>query len=71
MVSFKIGVLAIQGAFSEHVTILEELLLLLSLQAKENLNGVEVIEVRKKEHLDQDVRGLIIPGRRTKIKKIG
>ncbi|MEJ2264932.1 MAG: pyridoxal 5'-phosphate synthase glutaminase subunit PdxT [Anaerolineales bacterium] len=44
----KIGVLALQGDFAEHRTILREL-------------GVEVVEVRLPEHL-QGLDGLIIPG---------
>ena len=44
----KIGVLALQGAFAEHVTALRSI-------------GVEAVEVRLPEHLD-DVDGLIIPG---------
>lgn len=44
----KVGVLALQGAFREHRKVLESL-------------GVEVVEVRKKEHLD-GLAGLIIPG---------
>lgn len=44
----KIGVLALQGAFREHRTMLENL-------------GVEVLEIRKKEQLDE-IDGLIIPG---------
>jgi 5'-phosphate synthase pdxT subunit len=44
----KIGVLALQGDFEEHITILEHL-------------DVEVVEVRLPEHL-QGLDGLIIPG---------
>jgi 5'-phosphate synthase pdxT subunit len=44
----KIGVLALQGAFAEHVAALHAI-------------GVEAVEVRLPEHLD-DVDGLIIPG---------
>lgn len=44
----KIGVLALQGAFREHVKTLQ-------------LLGIETVEVRKPEQLD-DVAGLIIPG---------
>jgi len=44
----KIGVLALQGAFAEHVTVLRAI-------------GVEAVEVRLPEHLD-DVAGLILPG---------
>jgi 5'-phosphate synthase pdxT subunit len=44
----KIGVLALQGAFAEHVSTLRAI-------------GVEAVEVRLPGHLD-DVDGLIIPG---------
>jgi pyridoxal 5'-phosphate synthase pdxT subunit len=44
----RIGVLALQGAFAEHVAVLRSI-------------GVEPVEVRLPEHLD-DVAGLIIPG---------
>ncbi|KAF0091664.1 MAG: glutamine amidotransferase [Fusobacteria bacterium] len=46
----KIGVLAIQGAFYEHIQMLREL-------------GTEVIEIRQKKHLlNNHFDGLIIPG---------
>ena len=44
----KIGVLALQGDFAEHITMLRRI-------------GVRAIEVRLAEHLDQ-IDGLIIPG---------
>jgi pyridoxal 5'-phosphate synthase pdxT subunit len=44
----KIGVLALQGAFAEHVAVLRAI-------------GVEAVEVRLPEHL-HDVDGLILPG---------
>lgn len=44
----KIGVLALQGAFIEHVHMLQQL-------------GAEAVEVRLPEHL-KDLDGLIIPG---------
>ena len=44
----RIGVLALQGAFAEHVTVLRSI-------------GVEAVEVRLPEHLD-DVDGLVLPG---------
>ncbi len=44
----KIGVLAVQGAFAEHVSVLRTI-------------GVEPVEVRLPEHLD-GVDGLVIPG---------
>lgn len=44
----KIGVLALQGGFAEHIAVLRRL-------------GVETVEVRLPEHLD-GLDGLIIPG---------
>ena len=44
----KIGVLALQGAFSEHIKMLQKL-------------GIETAEVRLPEHL-KNIEGLIIPG---------
>ena len=44
----KIGVLALQGDFSEHITMLKKM-------------EVETVEVRLPEHLN-DLNGLIIPG---------
>ena len=44
----RIGVLALQGAFAEHVATLRSI-------------GVEAVEVRLPEHLD-DIDGLILPG---------
>lgn len=44
-----IGVLALQGAFIEHENILKKL-------------GVDFFEIRKKEDLNQEMDGLIIPG---------
>lgn len=48
MTALKIGVLALQGSFAEHVAVLRAL-------------GVEVTEVRLPEHLE-GLDGLIIPG---------
>lgn len=45
----RIGVLALQGSFAEHVTVLKR------------IGGVEAFEVRTKEEL-QSADGLIIPG---------
>lgn len=45
----KVAVLAVQGAFIEHEKMLEGL-------------GVEVFEIRKKEDLDKDFDGLVLPG---------
>jgi len=44
----RIGVLSLQGAFEEHVKIIE-------------LLGHEVVEVRKEEHLN-NIDGIILPG---------
>ncbi len=44
----KIGILALQGDFSEHISMLKRL-------------GVETVEVRLPKHLD-GLDGLIIPG---------
>jgi 5'-phosphate synthase pdxT subunit len=44
----KIGVLALQGAFAEHVSILRSI-------------GVEAVEVRLPEHVEE-IDGLILPG---------
>ena len=46
--SLRVGVLALQGAFREHAAMLRRL-------------GVEVLEVRLPQHLD-DLHGLVIPG---------
>jgi pyridoxal 5'-phosphate synthase pdxT subunit len=45
----RVGVLALQGSFREHMCMLQR------------IPGVQVIEVRSKEELDS-VSGLIIPG---------
>lgn len=45
----RIGVLALQGAFIEHIHMLDSL-------------HVESFEIRKKSDLDQEMDGLIIPG---------
>lgn len=45
----KIAVLAVQGAFIEHEKILQSL-------------GAEVIELRKKEDLEESFDGLVLPG---------
>lgn len=45
----RIGVLALQGSFREHIAMLQK------------IPGVEAIEVRSKEDLES-VAGLIIPG---------
>jgi 5'-phosphate synthase pdxT subunit len=48
MTTMRIGVLALQGAFAEHVAVLRAI-------------GAQPVEVRLPEHLD-DVDGLILPG---------
>ena len=45
----KVAVLAVQGAFLEHEKALERL-------------GVETVELRKAEDLEQDFDGLVLPG---------
>ena len=45
----KVAVLAVQGAFIEHENALERL-------------GVETVELRKAEDLEQDFDGLVLPG---------
>jgi len=47
--TIRVGVLALQGSFREHMTLLN------------TVEGVKVIEVRTKEELET-VSGLIIPG---------
>ncbi|CVK15590.1 5'-phosphate synthase pdxT subunit [Apibacter mensalis] len=47
--SIKIGVLAVQGAFIEHIRKVQEL-------------GVEAFEIRQKKDFNQSMNGLIIPG---------
>ena len=44
-----VGILALQGAFAEHATVLDKL-------------GVPHFEIRQKRDLDQPMNGLIIPG---------
>ena len=45
----KIGVLALQGGFAEHIESLQSI-------------GVETFEIRKKQDLNHPVNGLVIPG---------
>jgi 5'-phosphate synthase pdxT subunit len=54
MKRLKIGVLALQGAVSEHVEALEKVMKKLGLEG-------EVVLVRKKEDLN-DISGLVVPG---------
>ncbi|MDY2960074.1 MAG: pyridoxal 5'-phosphate synthase glutaminase subunit PdxT [Hornefia sp.] len=45
----RIGVLALQGAFAEHIFVLKKL-------------GIETVELRKKSNLDMSLDGLVLPG---------
>lgn len=45
----KIGVLALQGAFIEHINMLNKL-------------GLETIEIRQKSHLEEKFDALVLPG---------
>lgn len=45
----KIGVLALQGAFIEHIRIMQDL-------------GVETVEIRQRRDFTDDISGLILPG---------
>ena len=45
----RIGVLALQGAFAEHIQVIERI-------------GVEAIEIRQREDLKHPIDGLILPG---------
>lgn len=45
----RIGVLAVQGAFAEHIKVMKEL-------------GAECVELRQKKDLEGDFDGLILPG---------
>lgn len=49
MTAMKIGVLALQGAFAEHVQMLKSL-------------GVEAVEIRQRRDFVPDMRGVILPG---------
>lgn len=49
--TIRVGVLALQGSFREHMTLLH------------TIDGISVIEVRTKEELES-ISGLIIPGQR-------
>ena len=53
-VPVNIGVLCIQGAFREHIQMLERV-------AKEKKWSINTVEVRKPSHL-KELEGLIIPG---------
>ena len=45
----RIGVLAVQGAFAEHIRVAEEL-------------GVECVEIRQERDVEQSLDGMILPG---------
>ncbi len=51
MEGVKIGILAIQGSFAEHVTAFKKL-----------GNKIKVIEIRRGDDLTNDINGLVIPG---------
>ena len=57
----KVGVLACQGSFSEHVSALKDL------DKLENGNGkrfkLEVVEIRSSKEIQPDLKALIIPGK--------
>ena len=56
----KVGVLACQGAFSEHVDSLRNLD---RLESGKRFS-LEIVEVRSAQDFTEDLKGLIIPGRR-------
>ena len=58
MAGIKIGVLACQGSFREHVEALETLS---KLDKGENF-VLDVVEVRSEKDLKSDIKALIIPG---------
>lgn len=47
----QIGVLAVQGAFAEHIAMVQKL-------------GAEAFEIRQLPDLERPMDGLILPGRR-------
>ena len=49
-IEIQIGVLAIQGSFQEHITALQQ------------IPNVKTIEIRSPKDLTEDIRGLVIPG---------
>ena len=53
-----IGVLAVQGAFSEHIIALKKTLLEPEFQDKQ----VDVIEVRKADDITEEMLGIVLPG---------
>ena len=60
----RVGVLALQGGIVEHVHMLKR-------AAEKTGKKVEVVEVRKKEHLNQ-VEGIVLPGgESTSISRLG
>jgi len=56
----KVGVLACQGAFSEHVSSLKDL----DRQESGKRFDLEIVEVRSAQDVTPDLRGLIIPGKK-------
>lgn len=61
MISLTIGVLALQGGFSEHIDLVRKAAESISCTENISKNKIQCIEVRTKEQLDQ-CSALIIPG---------
>ncbi|RGP77536.1 glutamine amidotransferase [Fusarium longipes] len=61
MISLTIGVLALQGGFSEHIDLVRKAADYISSTENISKNKIQCIEVRTKEQLDQ-CNALIIPG---------
>jgi len=54
-----IGVLAVQGAFSEHINAFKKALLLSpDFQGK----GIEILEIRSADDITKDMVGIVLPG---------
>ena len=54
----KIGVLAVQGAFSEHINAFKKALLSVEYQEA----GIEIVEVRSADDITEDMMGIVLPG---------
>lgn len=61
MLHLTVGVLALQGGFSEHLDLLRTAATSLAATGQISPSAISLIEVRTKEDLDQ-CGGLIIPG---------
>jgi 5'-phosphate synthase pdxT subunit len=61
MISLTVGVLALQGGFSEHIDLVRKAAESISSTENISKNKIQCIEVRTKEQLDQ-CGALIIPG---------